>query len=199
MFHVSVVHIVHRSANQTQHGSQQVFLRFLRCLCAEQRLMGSIFHSPLSLPICIPLFHLAELIQSGQIPLLRRPTQERSYWEQYATRFIGNGSPEGLQAQLRRFVSKQTKTYESSKWHGARGLLTITCCRIVTNRYSAPWDYCSPVPRRHRTATKASPGSSGLISQIPATHHQVRRRFTFSMEPLYQGEDSYDKLQSIST
>ncbi|CAB1416013.1 unnamed protein product [Pleuronectes platessa] len=75
-----------------------------QCLGAEQRLMCSIFHSPLSLPICIPLFHLAELIQSGQIPLLRRPVQERSYWEQYATRFIGTRSPVGLQAQPQRFV-----------------------------------------------------------------------------------------------
>lgn len=91
--------------------------------------------APSSTHSLLRLFHPTELIQAGQIPLLFRPTSELSCWVQYATRFPGNTSPVGHQAQPRRSLSKQTKMYDSSKSVRAGSLVTIMSCWITAKTY----------------------------------------------------------------
>lgn len=83
--------------------------------------------APSSTRCLLRLFHPTELIQAGQIPLPFRPTSELSCWVQYATRFPGNASPVGHQAQPWRSLSKQTKMYDSSKSVRAGSLVTMSC------------------------------------------------------------------------
>lgn len=101
--------------NKTHHESQQLFLRFLRCRCSEQRLMYSVLHS-LSVPPCL-YFSVSPCWANPSWP---NPSTEQACIGAFLLGAICHPLPWQCQphrasSPLWCLVSKQTKMYESSK------------------------------------------------------------------------------------